>query len=267
MLQMTQSSDSPVAVLRTQGQVIYALMLRGIKSRLGNGLGFLGMSVGWPLAHLALLLILHAVLHAVTPIGDDPILFYATGVLPYITFNYISRWTMIGLLFDRALLAFPIVKPVDLLIARALLETLASCTAAITLMILLWLHGTNFMPRDPVQAAFAYGASVLFGFGMGILNGLIGLAFQGWVLGYVAVLIGFYIASGIYFVPDFLPAGVQYYLSFNPLLHAVSWMRSAYYPGYSAHLLDKTYLLSWGVCTTFAGLLIERLVRGRVLKN
>jgi ABC-type polysaccharide/polyol phosphate export permease len=61
------------------------------------------------------------------------------------------------------------------------------------------------------------------------------------------------------------PEIARYYLSFNPVLHAVEWMRSAYYPDYGSLVLDKTYLLYWGIGTVFVGLGLERLLRGRLL--
>ncbi len=42
--------------LNRQGRVIYALMLRDVRTRFfGNGLGFLGLSVIWPLVHIVIL--------------------------------------------------------------------------------------------------------------------------------------------------------------------------------------------------------------------
>ena len=67
------------------------------------------------------------------------------------------------------------------------------------------------------------------------------------------------------FVPDALPEIARYYLSFNPVLHAIEWMRSAYYPDYGSLVLDKTYLLYWGIGAVFVGLGLERLLRGRLL--
>ncbi len=45
----------------------------------------------------------------------------------------------------------------------------------------------------------------------------------------------------------------------------VEWMRSAYYDGYGAIVLDKTYLIAFALVTLFFGLALERLVRGKLL--
>lgn len=253
-------------VLRTQGRVIYALMLRDIRSRFfGNGLGFLVFSVGWPLVHILVLLVVYSIMGRAAPYGDSLVLFFAVGLVPFMTFSYISRWIMLSLVMNRPLLAFPIVKVTDIILARAFLEALASCVMTATLCMILWFSGIGFVPRDVVQASYALGASIMLGFGMGIINAIIAMAFTGWVTGYALVILVFYISSGIMFVPDALPEGARYVLSFNPVLHAVEWMRSAYYEGYGTILMDKTYLLAWGVCTIFGGFALERLIRGRLL--
>jgi capsular polysaccharide transport system permease protein len=266
---MLQLEDRPISLvdnLRTQGRVIFALMLRGMRSRFfGNGLGFLVASVGWPLVHMLILLAIYLLTGRIAPYGDSVVLFFATGLIPFMAFNYISRWTMVGMFFDKPLLAFPAVKVTDLLFARVFLEILGSCITAMSLLVILWIGGIDFMPRDIVQAAFAFGAAILLGTGVGMINAVIATAFPPWFTGYVLVQIILYASSGILFVPDSLPEIARYYLSFNPVLHAVEWMRSAYYPGYGSLVLDKTYLLGWCVCTIFGGLALERLIRGRVL--
>jgi capsular polysaccharide transport system permease protein len=84
-------------VLRTQGQVIYALMLRDVKTRyFGNGLGFLFSSVAWPLVHVLVLLAVYTTLGRTAPFGSSTILFSATGLVPFMTFSYMSRWIIAG---------------------------------------------------------------------------------------------------------------------------------------------------------------------------
>jgi capsular polysaccharide transport system permease protein len=266
MLQLEGRSAPLGDVLREQGRVILALMLRGTRSRFfGHSLGFLVASVGWPLAHVLILLAISTLGGRVAPVGDSAILFFATGLMPFIAFNYISRWTMLGVMLDRQLLNFPVVRILDLVLARVLLEILGSCITAISLLVILWFAGVDFIPVDVVQAGYALCAAILFGAGMGIINTIIAAAFRAWWTGYVLILIVLYAASGILFVPDSLPEAARYYLSFNPLLHAVEWMRSAYYPGYGSLILNKTYLVAWGLCSVFGGLALERLIRGRVL--
>jgi capsular polysaccharide transport system permease protein len=217
--------------------------------------------------HIIAILIIYTAVGRAAPFGDNLVIFFATGLVPFITFNYMSRFIMLSGLINAPLLAFPIVQILDIFIARMLLEILAACMMTTLLITILTLLGMNCMPRDIVQASYAYAASLLLGAGMGFLNGIIAKAFRGWMTGYVLILIVTYAASGIIFVPDALPEPYRNWLAVNPVLHAVEWMRSAYYDGYGSILLDKTYLLAWGLCTFFMGLILERLLRGKLLQG
>jgi capsular polysaccharide transport system permease protein len=194
------------------------------------------------------------------------VVFFATGLVPFFAFSYMSRFTMISLVTNRPLLVFPAIKVLDILLARTLLELLGSCCSTILLLVIFWFIDIDFMPVDVLEAAFALGAAMLLGAGFGILNGIIAMAAPTWMTGYALVIIVLYMVSGILFVPDSLPEMIRYYISFNPTLQTVEWMRSAYYPEYSS-ILDRSYAVWWGLGTIFAGLLVERLVRGRLLAN
>ena len=56
-------------------------------------------------------------------------------------------------------------------------------------------------------------------------------------------------------------------LSFNPIVHGVEWMRSAYYEGYSGAFLDKSYIIWFALSSLAVGLSLERVVRGRLLQG
>ncbi|MGO8976262.1 MAG: ABC transporter, partial [Steroidobacteraceae bacterium] len=113
--------------------------------------------------------------------------------------------------------------------------------------------------------AYALGACILLGLGFGLFNGVIALAFPPWVTGYVAVIILLYASAGIVFVPDALPAQIRDILAYQPALQVVEWTRSAYYEGYGSSVLDRGYVIGFGIVTVFLGLLLERAMRGHLL--
>jgi len=253
--------------LHRQFQVLYALMLRDIRTRFfGNGLGFL-FSMGWPLTHILVLLIIYSMSNRIAPIGDNLILFFAVGVTPFMAFQYMSRFILLGIILNKPLISFPIVKLLDIVLARAILEVLASCSTTAIVMIGLYLYGVDPVPYNAVEAISAMAATFLLGLGVGILNAVIVTAFIGWMTGYFLLIIVLWMSSGILFLPSSLPVFVQTIISYNPTLHAVEWMRTAYFMGYTSTILDKGYLISWGVGTLFSGLVLERLIRRRLLQG
>jgi len=263
-LSNTEGSDLWSA-FRRQRRVMFALMLRNMRTKFfGNGFGNV-IAVAWPLSHIVILVIAFSVTGRAAPYGDSTALFVATGVLPFQTFSYVSRSTMLMVIRNRPLLAFPEVKILDMLFASALLEIMSACCVVIIFLILAWCSGIDAMPRDIIQASYALGAAMLLGLGCGILNGVIALAAPGWFVGYTLMIMILWPTAGIFFVPDALPAFARDILAYNPLLQVIEWMRSAYYEGYGDLVLDRTYVLSVAVAMLFLGLLLERAMRGHLL--
>lgn len=255
------------AALREKKNVIYAVMMRDMRTRFFNhGLGFLFVSL-WPLAHMLILLAIYAVLGRAAPFGDSLPVFFATGLLPTLTLMYVSRFMCLSVILNKPMLAFPVVKVLDILLARAILEILAAFVTLFLVFGILLLLGADPFPRDPIQALYAYLSVLLLALGLGTMAGVIATLFRFFATIYALSLIPIYILSGTLFVASSLPTALAYPLSFSPLIHAVEWMRTAYYEGYPAQLLDKQYLVLWGLTTLCLGLVMERLSRRLMLEG
>jgi capsular polysaccharide transport system permease protein len=246
-------------------QVLTALMLRNIRTRFfGTGLGFL-IALSWPLVHIGILLLISVGFGRSAPYGDNMALFFATGLVPFMAWLYISRYMMVSVQHTRPLLAFPAVKILDILFAGAILEVLSFSCSIIALAVVLVAFGTDLTPLYPEQAALALATAMLLGLSWGVLNSLILMAAPIWMTVSSLFTIFVYTTSGIFFVPANLPETLRYYLSFNPLLQVIEWMRSAYYDGYGTELLDKQYPVGFALVLLFIGLAAERIFRGRFL--
>ncbi len=243
-----------------QIEVLWALMLHDIKGRFfGNGLGYV-MTILWPSAHIVVIMIAYS-LSGRQVYGTSKLLFVATGVLPYIFWNYISRFCLLSAIQNRQFLEYPIVKPLDLMISRLLLEIFSSFIMLVVLVIILSLMQIDVMPRNLVQAAFGILSAVLLGVGFGIFHGVLTMIWGQWSIVYVLFLIGFWMTSGVAINPEQMPVEVGSLFAWNPLLHCIEWVRSAYYVDYPAHLLNKTYVLTIGFGSLGIGLIMERYLR------
>jgi capsular polysaccharide transport system permease protein len=263
LIERSSVSHAPLTV---QARILKALMLRDIRTRFfGHGLGYL-IAVAWPLAHIAVLLLIYSFLGRVAPYGSSMTLYFATGLAPTMAFIYASRWIMLSAATNKPLLAFPIVKITDILFARGILEILSSALMAIILLATLAAFGIDVRPASAPQAVEAMCAALLLGLGIGFVNALIALLFPLWVTAYALIIIVIWMCSGVLFVPDALPEIGRQIVSWNPVLHAVEWMRVAYYGSYSSRTLDKTYLLAFGYGSVFISLAVIRFGQ-RMLTN
>lgn len=252
--------------LTIQFRVLKALILRDIRTRFfGNGLGYL-VAILWPLTHMVVLLGLYVAAGRAAPYGGSVVQFLAIALAPSITYLYMSRFILMSVIQNKPLMNFPIVKLTDIIIARALLESVTACCCAIILASLLFVLNEPVAPTDVVSAALAFLSSLLLGLGLGCLFGVIAFKLPGVLLVCILLNIIVYATSGVVFVVDALPEEVRNVLSYNPLMHSVEWMREAYYVGYKSLTLSKTYLVGFGAVSLFLALVIERVLRDFLLR-
>lgn len=255
---------SAEALLR-QRRAVFALMLRNVRTRFfGHGLGYL-IAIGWPIAHILILILIFSYSGRVAPYGESAVLFIATGTVPYMVFSYLSRFMMLSTITTKPLVVFPDVKILDVLFSSAILEVLTSCLVVIILLILALISGVDFWPRDLVDASLALLASVLLGIGFGLFNGVIAFAIPFWHTVYALINILLWLSSGVAFVASNLPDKLRVIACYLPTLQIVEWMRTSYYDDYSIQILDRAYAIKFAVITILGGLLLERAMRGYLM--
>lgn len=249
-------------------RIVHAVMLQDMRTRFSGGyLGFL-IAIGWPLAHLVGLVAVRTLINEIAPLGDSSTLFYSTGILPYILCFYPGRMMNIVMYQNRAMLILPEILPMHLIIARALLEILIALVVTAIFFVGLTLYGVDFVPNDMMVAAEAVAAAIYFGIGVGVFNVvmamLTGVFYQ---VVYILVMVGLLAVSGAYIPLIYAGDRVKYYLEFNPIYQVVNWLRSAYYVDNTMIEVDRFYVVGLASLFLLAGLLGERLLRGRLLTH
>ncbi len=242
-------------------------MLRDMRTRFGRSLFGYVFIVMWPLAHLLILMTVYLLVRRITPVGTSAAVFLATGILPYILCLYPSRMIMMSLAQNAPLLYFPIVKSFDVIVARGLMEIITAFWVTTIFCIILFLFGVDIFPTHPEQALLAIFATIYLAFSLGFLGAVIFKVFKPWMVVQIIFLIVMYLTCGALFVPSALSESAQNILWFNPLLHCVEWLRSAYYDAYGYGLLSKPYLLGYSTVVLATGLLLERSIRGIILQT
>lgn len=246
-------------------RVIGAVLLRDMRTRFGRThLGYL-IAVLWPFVHLLIIIVVRTFVAKIAPIGTEPAVFYATGVLPYILCLYPARMMTMAVAQNKPLLQFRIVTPAILMFARAILESLNAMVVFALLLIGLRLADIEFAPNDWIDMAEGIIAAVYLGMGVGffgiIVQSLVGPPAM---IIIVIFLLMLYLSSGALIPVTFYPPNVRDIIAYNPLFHCVEWIRSAYY-GMDSFLLDKFYVIAIATLFLCIGLLGERLLRGRLL--
>ncbi len=258
-----------IAALRLNVRVIAALVRRETRAHFGeHRLGYLWAIIE-PTLHLSAFIILFSyVLGRRSPLGGNLTLFLLTGLVPYFLYYKLATYLTSAIASNKALLNLPPVKPIDVLVSRAIIEASTYLLVGVLMMTGLFLIDgvREAIPWNPLNLAGAILASVTFGFGMGTINSAIQSFVPNWAT-LVSYFLGpLYLLSGVWFMPDQMPPPLRDYLLYNPILHLILWFRSGFYPPNAALFLDRGYALTWALSVVIVGLVLQRVLVRRILE-
>ena len=252
--------------IATRGRVIYAIMLRDIRTRFGHTrLGYF-WAIMEPITHLMTLgMIFYALNHGPPPVGDNLFLFYITGLVPFLMFSHVSHDVMSAAEANNTMLQLPIVKRTDIMAAHAVRQFATELCVGVVIFCVAGLLGERGLPADPLTAMGAIVLLWLLAVGVGAFNLVVVEMFPSYETVYAAFLRLMYVASGIYYSPIAMPDWIREALAWNPILQGIEFFRSGFFPQYEPHWLDPAYLLTWVVASAGLGFGLERALRARMV--
>lgn len=252
-----------IQALGVQQRVISALILREVVSRYANNkLGFF-WALFEPFAHVIVFMGIFSAMGRSSPVGSNIGLFILTGIVPWLLYNNIVGKVMSAVSGNKALLGYPQVMPLDIVISRVLLDFATMFIIMLIFLALFASFGTTIKIDDFLNLMTVVALLVMLGTGIGLINTAIIHYLPSWSNIYSAFSQPLYFMSGIFYTADFLSPDVYDIVAFNPLLHHIDWFRSAFYTDYESQLIDYKYAISFSVGAFSLGLLLERLTRKR----
>lgn len=237
-------------------RAITALILREMTSSYGRSPGGYLWKVLEPVAGIALLTVMFGLFMRQPSLGTNFALFYATGLLPFMTFLSVSGAVAQALRFSRPLLAYPAVTWLDALIARFVLNFLTELMVAYLLFFgILTIFRTRVIVDLPVVAG-ALALCGLLALGVGALNCFLFTRFQVWQRVWSILMRPMFLISGIFFLPERVPQPWRDYLWWNPLMQVIGLMRRGFYVSYPAPYVSVPYVLAFSGLCLLAGMFL-----------
>ena len=254
-----------VALLGITARIVFAIILREMRTRFGRSrIGYVWALLE-PISHIATLGSVFSLLnHAPPPVGGHLFLFYLTGLLPFLMFGHVISEVSGGFAANAPVLQIPLVKRIDVILARALLCLANEIAVGIVVFGGAALIGWQGMPADLLTVMSAVFMLWLMAIGIGALNIVLIEFMPGWETFFNALVRVLYFASGIYYSPIAMPSAIRAVLVWNPVLQANEWFRSGFYVGYQPHWLDRGYVAMWAIGALLIGLAAERAARRHV---
>lgn len=245
-------------------RVVTAMILRETRTRFGrNKFGFIWLLLE-PMAYVVFIVAVRSFIEHRVPFGQNLLLFILSGILTFRMFSAIASRGLSAITANKALLAYPPVKPFDAIVARLLLEIIIMFVIWTIFYSLLSIVSEDKVIVSYVKFAEALGAICFLGFGVGTFNAVMATLVPTYERIWGIIRFPLMILSGVFYVPVLMPPGMQAVIKWNPILHCVEWIRTAVYLTYDP-MLDKPYIFIIGSLFLVTGLLLERAYRHRIM--
>lgn len=256
-----------IAALQTSVRVWQAVMLRETRTRFGRtALGFLWALLE-PALFIAMFLSIRVIIKVKFPaFGDNFALFMASGIIVVRYYTAIAGRSLAAISSNRALLTYPIVRIPDVIIARALLETVTMLLVTLIFWVMISLIEVHRVIHHPLTFAAGLAVTTFLAWGVGIFNAVLAALWQTWQRIYPLLSLPIMITSGIFYLPVTMPEDAKRILAWNPVLHCVEWIRTGIYLDYMP-VLDQSYPILFGAIAMTIGLALEKLFRRVILRS
>ena len=247
-----------------QGRVIYALIMREVHTIYGTTrLGYLWALIH-TMSHVAIFWALRTFVGFRPPHGMHILMFLLVGFGAFHIFRASINKCMSAVSGNKALLTFPQVTPVDLMISRVIIIWATELVAAL-LLIFLGVLGGMPLYLNSIGGLIAFLLlTPLLGLGVGMICSSLTVLYP--ILGEIIpiVLRLMFFTSGVFFSIDRrFPSFVIKYLWYNPMLQLIEWGRHCLSQGYPVFNDNLFYVSAVTVSSLCLGFLFERYVRGK----
>lgn len=254
------------SALCVQGRVIAALILREVHTLYGNTkLGYLwaiiqtvcGIGVFWGLREVT---------GAHAPHGMGVAIFLLCGFIPWNIFSNILNRCMKAVSANRALLTFPQVTELDLMVSRLIVVWGTQLVCSIVIISVAVGVGQPIELRHPDSLVSTLCFAPLLGLGLGLIFASLA-RFWPTLDRLIPILMRFlFFASGVFFQISELPERFSSLLLLNPVAQLIEWQRYGFSASSASPLYNSCYVATWCLTSLCLGLLFERYVRGREIK-
>ena len=234
-------------------RVLLAMIIREMNTRFGRTWGGYVWAILEPVAMIGLLSLAFSQFIQTPPVGSSFVLFYASGYVPFYFYSEIANTTSSAVVFNKPLMHFPAVTPLDAVLARFFLSVLTLIVVAVVVFIGIglfddWPRGINLE-----SVALSLAAAGLLGLGAGTLNCVLFPFFPVWTRIWGVLNRPLFLISGVFFTFESMPGQIRNILWYNPLVHVIGIMRNGIFPSYDANYVSLLFIFGLGLSAFVLG--------------
>ncbi len=245
--------------------VVWALFLREVQVLYGSKrLGYLWAVVD-PMIMIVVFSVVHSFLMKGASLEYDYPVFLATGFLAYNLFRSIVFKSMEAFNANRGLFVYKQVKPIDTIVARVLVEVFQISIVAMIFVLIGWYFGFDLRVENFNMVVLAVAWIVLFGFGLGVLFGVVGTFYENFKKIVTIAFMPLFFLSALFYTVESLPQQAREVILFNPVVHFMELIHGSYFYAIDTTYVNFEYMLYWTLVPLFLGLYFYRKSERKIL--
>lgn len=247
--------------------VLFALILREMRGRFGAKRFGMFWVFFEPAAQIAFIMMLFSFRNVTVRSGIDFPLFLVSGMIPFFLMRNIVLQSMAAVDANRALFGYKQIKPLDTLVARAVVETIIYAVVyAIFTFILGFFLGYEINLINPLKWLSVLAVGLLFSFSLGLIFCMLAEALPELKTFLRLLFFPVYLLSGVLYPIWVMPAEIMDWLLWNPYVHIIDELRLATFPHYPDHAgVNMLYPFKVAVILTLIALALYRVRRFKLV--
>lgn len=232
-----------------------AFTLREFRNRFGGSRLGLMWTILDPAFSCAVFVLMHALIRGnkATIYGQAALIFFVYGVVPVQMFTEVKNAQVGTILASRGLFNYRQVRPIDLLLAKSMIDFCILGFVMLAFFVGCWFFGVN----APIQSISSMLGAFLLLFALSFSAGLAievyGTVFPELKKIFNLLMRPLFLLSGPFYTIGMIPQTYRPYLLWNPLLHLTDMIRDAAYQSYESKA-EPLYVIECTMVLLFLGL-------------
>ncbi|MDH6269119.1 capsular polysaccharide transport system permease protein [Rhizobium sp. SG_E_25_P2] len=247
-------------------RVIVAMIFREAANRFGASPVAYVWTIVEPAILVGILLLARVYFKTVSPaFGESSVMFLLTGVVAFRAVRAVINTGGRAIQANRALFEFGLVKPLDTVVARSIVEFVIW----IVILTVFFAAVGRILQTEVITDFQGFVLSMLlvlyFSLSMAMFNATVGALVPVWRSMWKMMSLPLMMTSGVLFVPAQMPPEILAIIIWNPFLHCVEGLRSHSYLDYLT-VYSPSYLLCFSTVVLLFSLAMERLFRKEIIR-
>lgn len=242
-------------------------MVREMITRYGRSWGGYFWAIAEPVGMIAMLSLAFSQFLKTPPLGSNFAIFYASGYIPFSYYMTINSMTSSAVSSNRPLMTFPMVTPLDAVMARGALQFLTMIVVTVVILLGIGAITGERISISLWEFMLACVAGSILGFGGGTLNVVLFSFFPVYKNVWSIISRPLFIVSGIFYTVESMPVGIQSILLLNPLVHVTGLSHKAFFPIYDGDFVNIWYPIGLGVSMFLLGSALMIRHRSFIIEN